>query len=91
MSKNYKTVHGTDVVLKVLDDREEFEKNFTIDANTNLTQAALGKIKYIEPKKSIEIDVEIGDRVYFDARFCTEITQLNIVVIDIDKIIMKKQ
>ena len=86
-----KLYHKDDVALELIDDRDDLQRSIEINKEFYIPSSQTGIVKLISPKNSDKYNIQKEDEVYFDPRMYVEIKELNLIVIDIKAVLMKKE
>lgn len=84
-----KLFHKNDIALQTVDSRTKIQKMLSTSEDELITTSAVAIVKLIEPELSKELDLKIGEKVWFDPRYMVEIKPLKLVIVDKKSILLK--
>lgn len=81
-------VHGTDIAIEPIDERDDIEKAIRINDEFYIPSSSKGIVKIIGSEAKDKLNLEVGYKVYFDPRMLVEIKELNLVIVDYRAVLM---
>ena len=83
--------HENDVALKIIDDRDDLMKAIQINSEFHIPSSQTGIVELISTTNANKYNIQKGDEVYFDPRMFVEIKELDLIIVDIKAILLKKE